>query len=293
MNRSDNDPVSAPEPSPRVRADRRVRTVAFGISAALHLVVILLYAADAGSWLLRAGRVSIDAGAESSADGTRIVNLVEVEEPEPEVESPVEEPEPEEEEEEEEEGEESTVTEDVTSPSEGEVAGFDEDRSLDPIAAADVFRFRVNDPTFWTIARPDLLLLTPEQRQELEIQGRLEAWNDSVNAAIEAEAAAVDWTTTDGSGGRWGVSPGKLHLGKITLPLPFGFGPNPWQARQIAEQRARDEEIAFHAQNQAVRASWKERAEAIRRRKDRERAREREKAQPDSSRSGGGEGRGF
>jgi len=290
MNSPENDPVSAPERSTRARGDRKVRYVAFGVSAALHVVAVLLYSLNIGALLPRAGRVPASTAAgPTEPEGTQLVNLVEIETPDPEIEAPIEEPEPEEEEEEEE-----PPVLPVAVPGPGETeggVGQGADEGPDPISAADVFRYRVQDPTLFAVARPDLLLLTREERQELEIQGRLEAWNDSINAAIAAEAAMLDWTKTDGNGGRWGVSPGKLHLGKITLPLPFGFGPNPWQSERIAERQARDRDIAFHAQSQAVRASWKERAEAIRRRKDRERERARENAgDTTSSRRGGGGG---
>ena len=57
----------------------------------------------------------------------------------------------------------------------------------------------------------------------LRFLARLEVLNDSAAAAAEAAAEATDWTYTDEEGRRWGISPGKLHLGDLTLPLP-SFG---------------------------------------------------------------------
>ena len=78
----------------------------------------------------------------------------------------------------------------------------------------------------------------------------------------------MDWTYTDEEGTRWGVSPGKIHLGDITIPMPFGFGAPP----MVREQNASDiwawDDIERGAARKGVRDYWKERAEVIRRRKD-------------------------
>ena len=120
----------------------------------------------------------------------------------------------------------------------------------------------------------------------LTLAGRLEEWADSVAAALAVENALTDWTTTDANGGRWGVSPGKIHLGDITLPMPFYFGGNSWQREQAARRAWEDQDILNGAASAAARASWRERAEAIRRRKDRER-RDVE-VQPDTTRGSSG-----
>ena len=77
------------------------------------------------------------------------------------------------------------------------------------------------------------------------------------------------------------MSPGKLHLGDLTLPLPFAFG-TPVGKRDEANRRVWEwEEIQRGAAAAAARESWKERAQAIRERRDRERA----AARPDTSRT--------
>lgn len=120
----------------------------------------------------------------------------------------------------------------------------------------------------WAPLPPELTELTLGQREELMLAGRLGAWYDSVAAAAAAEAAWTDWTFTDAGGGRWGVADGQLHLGDLTIPLPFTFEPPPgqrdylWQWNEIARQGAQA----------AVQETVRERLEAIRARRDRERA---------------------
>ncbi len=109
--------------------------------------------------------------------------------------------------------------------------------------------------------------------------GLLEAWNDSVRVAEAEQRALTDWTYTDDEGGRWGVADGKLYLGDLAIPFPFAFGSNP---QQLQEGRARDwvwAEIQRGMITGELRDSWKERAQAIRARRDRERA----LARPDTS----------
>ncbi|MBI4541030.1 MAG: hypothetical protein HY704_16130 [Gemmatimonadetes bacterium] len=143
--------------------------------------------------------------------------------------------------------------------------------------AAERLRPRLGDPRLWRPPDEALTRLTPEERMRIRLYVTLEAINDSLAAEADAVARATDWTITDKDGNRWGVSPGQIHLGKITLPLPVGFVAPPGK-RQEAEARMRDasdlERGAAAAQAQEV---WKERAKAIRERKDRERA-EREQA---------------
>jgi hypothetical protein len=137
--------------------------------------------------------------------------------------------------------------------------------------AADVLRVRSSDTRLWREALPEAFELTEAQRMQLELTGKIEEWNDSVAQALAAEIALTDWTTTDSQGRRWGVSPGQLHLGDITLPLPFYFGGNSWQRDQATRRAWEDQDILRGTNDQAVRSSWSDRAEAIRRRRDRDR----------------------
>jgi hypothetical protein len=124
------------------------------------------------------------------------------------------------------------------------------------------------DRRLWAPLPPELTDLTLGQREELMIAGRIGAWYDSVAAAAAAQGAWTDWTFTDAGGGRWGVADGQLHLGDLTIPLPFTFEPPPgqrdylWQWNEIARQGAQA----------AVQETIRERLEAIRARRDRERA---------------------
>jgi len=146
--------------------------------------------------------------------------------------------------------------------------------------AAERMRPRLQDARLWAPLDPAINALTEEQRIELELAGRIVEWNDSMAAAAEAARRGTDWTHTDAQGRRWGVSEGQLHLGGVTLPLPFAFG-TPVGQRDAAKERAWEwEELTRGAATGEVRGSWKDRARAIRERRDRERA----QAKPDTSR---------
>jgi hypothetical protein len=148
-------------------------------------------------------------------------------------------------------------------------------------SAAERLRPRLEDPRLWSALDRALADLTLEQRLNLELQGRIAEWQDSLALAEEALRRGTDWTTTDGQGRRWGVSEGQLHLGDVTLPLPFAFG-TPVGKRDEVNRRAWEwEEITRGAAGGEVRDSWKDRAQAIRERRDRERAQPR----PDTVRS--------
>jgi len=114
----------------------------------------------------------------------------------------------------------------------------------------------------------------------LLIASALARWNDSAATSLAAEAAAMDWTFTDDDGKRWGVSPGKIHLGDITLPLPFGFGTVVGKREEVNDRLWQWDEIYRQGVRAEVNESWRDRAEAIRRRRDRERT----AVQPDTSR---------
>lgn len=118
----------------------------------------------------------------------------------------------------------------------------------------------------------------PEALARARFLARIDAYNDSSAAASAAAAAALDWTVEDGSGGKWGVSPGKLHLGGLTLPLPVGFAPPPGRREELAERNRRFGEISGQRARETGRATFEERAKAIR---------AREQAKRDSTRAGG------
>jgi hypothetical protein len=138
--------------------------------------------------------------------------------------------------------------------------------------AAERLRPRLGDGRLWAPLGAAARELTVEQRLELELTGRIADWNDSMAALAEAERAATDWTYTDGDGKRWGVADGKLYLGDFALPVPFGFAAPLGKRDEVARRAWEWEEIQRGSAAGAVRDSWRDRAAAIRARRDRERA---------------------
>ncbi|MDT8341074.1 MAG: hypothetical protein RQ751_06135, partial [Longimicrobiales bacterium] len=163
-----------------------------------------------------------------------------------------------------------------------------EDAAPAGVAAAERLRVRIGDERLWApLTSEELAEVTIRQFLESDLAWRLGLWQDSMALAGEREARATDWTYTDEDGNRWGVSPGKLHLGSITLPLPFNFGINPGRYEDAQERAYLDAEIRRGTVGAEVRATWKERAEAIRKRRNAEReeaAREAARAGPRRSR---------
>jgi hypothetical protein len=254
---SDRSPGSVSREYDRVH--RRALTVGIGTSVALHIVVIVLYSVFITQWGAPETVLGVDSRSRSSSD-MRVVQLVEIELPDLSAEPPEELPEP-------------TTEIRVELPDAG-LSGPDPVELGEPPGgrrAAEVLRVRSSDTRLWREALPEAFELTEAQRMQLELTGKIEEWNDSVAQALAAEVALTDWTTTDSQGRRWGVSPGQLHLGDITLPLPFYFGGNSWQREQAARRAWEDQDILRGTNDQAVRSSWSDRAEAIRRRRDRDR----------------------
>ena len=150
-------------------------------------------------------------------------------------------------------------------------------------SAAERLRAGPVSPRLWRALDPAPIEPTPEEALELRLLAAIEAMNDSALAAAERERAALDWTHTDEDGGKWGVTPGRLHLGDITIPLPFGFGPPPDYNGQRAEAAFRFSDIDRAAGSLAARQSWKERAEVMKqRREERRRAELAERAEAEA-----------
>lgn len=145
---------------------------------------------------------------------------------------------------------------------------------------AERFHPRLQDRRIWAPLDRAINDLTAEQLMELGLQGSIAEWQDSMAVAAEAERALTDWTRTDAQGRKWGVSEGQLHLGDVTLPLPFAFGTPVGRRDEIRQRQWQWDEIQRGAASGEVRDSWKDRARAIRERRDRERAQN----PPDTSR---------
>ena len=240
------------------RAHRRALAVGIGASAALHVVAILLYSVVMTRWGPKETVLAVQSLSRFTSD-MRVVRVIEIELPDLTAESPEELPEP---------------TAEAPPFSDALPSGADDVDLDEPPRgrrAADVLRVRSSDARLWREAMPELFELTEAERMQLELAGRLEEWTDSVAEVIAAELALTDWTTTDDQGRRWGISPGKLHLGDVTLPLPFYFSGNSIQREQAGRRAWEDQDILNGANVQALRSSWRARAEAIRRRRDRDR----------------------
>ena len=104
------------------------------------------------------------------------------------------------------------------------------------------------------------------------------AYNDSVSDDAAARERATDWTVTDEAGGRWGVSPGKVHLGGITLPMPVNLSPPPGRREEVAARTRGWSETQAQAARAAADDNFQDRVKAIR---------ERRQAQRDSARTDG------
>lgn len=246
---------------------RRRWATALAISTGVHLVALFLYAVATRTFLIPSVGLVSPTTATSTLDGTRLIPLREVRDPEEttpdEVAPPLVPVEPE------------TSPE----PAEGVQVGEAEEAQLGPDEEAqrvtNAERLRppeVGDPRIWRFVDPDLGELTDAERYQISLWWKLALWYDSLGAAEESQRRALDWTYTDEEGGKWGVSPGVIHLGTLTLPLPDFFAVPSTQRERVDRLVQEWEQIERQARTQAVWQSWREAAREIRERRDRERA---------------------
>lgn len=96
-------------------------------------------------------------------------------------------------------------------------------------------------------------------------------WLDSLQLSEEQRRRALDWTFGEGNE-RWGISPEGLHLGDMTIPIPFGsFFQQGGPLGRQAEQALRDlREIQAQEVRHEVEDVLEERREAMRRRSEEE-----------------------
>lgn len=156
-------------------------------------------------------------------------------------------------------------------PSEAPVAGGTR-RTVDPVG--DRLRPRLGHAEVWI--EPDAALppLSEDEIMRRRLAEQLTVYNDSMRLETEREARALDWTIKDGSGNRWGISPGKIHLGSITLPAPGGGGTfNTPPARGGADDAriVNWQELHAQAQRQIVSEIFNDRVKAVRARREAER----------------------
>lgn len=137
-------------------------------------------------------------------------------------------------------------------------------------SAAELLRPGAWDPELF--GPLDIPELSEEERYRLQLAGRLEHWQDSVRQEMERQRRALDWTHTDAEGNRWGVSPGQIHLGKVTLPLPFNFGTPPGRRDEIERRAWETQEIMRGSVQGQILETQRDRAREIRARREAERA---------------------
>ncbi len=101
----------------------------------------------------------------------------------------------------------------------------------------------------------------------LQLLAEIEATADSAATEERAARRLKDWTYTDSEGRKWGVSPGKLHLGDLTLPFPLLLRE---QGRELGPGLGMGADPGGCGQGRLLR-SWKERDKAIRERMNAER----------------------
>lgn len=137
----------------------------------------------------------------------------------------------------------------------------------DSLSASDRLAPRIVDPRLW---QP--MILIPREPTLADVEARIaaavELLSDSALAEADAVMRARDWTVQDGKGGKWGVSPGKLHLGNVTLPLPIWFPVDPEALAAEAQWYELDQQL----ERTRILESFEERVRAIRDRRERERA---------------------
>ncbi|MDH3734424.1 MAG: hypothetical protein OEU54_12870 [Gemmatimonadota bacterium] len=106
-------------------------------------------------------------------------------------------------------------------------------------------------------------------RADSAVRAILRDWLDSLRLDDEARRRAMDWTF-EKDGKRWGISPEGLHLGDITIPIPFGFAPSGPHRREF-EQAIRDlTEIQLQDLRSDIEAVADERRRAMRERSEEE-----------------------
>ncbi len=138
-------------------------------------------------------------------------------------------------------------------------------------SARDALRPGYRDPRLYVPPRPlRNLEQTDHERYMEHLQARIDAVNDSMAVSARRDARTSDWTVTDDSGDRWGVSPDGLHLGGLTIPrelLPFPGATGDNQSLQAERDRERQrEEIRRQEETREIDRTRNERVDAIRER---------------------------
>jgi hypothetical protein len=167
----------------------------------------------------------------------------------------------------------------ITPPSGAETADADDVAAapdpVDPTSVRDRLRYRLNAPQVWRPPSAEIAVDEPSPQAIVaqRIASQLGEFNDSVAAEAAAAARALDWTTTDADGNRWGVSPGAIHLGGITIPIGnTAFAVAAGRREEFAGRVRSWNEIQDQAVREEARGEFKDRVKAIEARMNRERA---------------------
>jgi len=232
-----------------------------GASVLVHLVALLLYPSFMTS-ISETGR-SLGAYLPPALRGTELVNIVELPaELDPEAVPPEEVLEP----------DVPVIPLEVSDPG---VEGFpvleEPPEAYTGPTIAELLRPRAGDPRIWAPIDRELTQLSEEEVLRLLLAIEIEAMADSAATMEELARRATDWTYTDSEGKRWGVSPGKIHLGDLTLPMPFGFSAPPGSIEEMNGRIWEWDVINRGASSAAARQAWKDADEAIRRRREAQR----------------------
>jgi hypothetical protein len=151
-----------------------------------------------------------------------------------------------------------------------------ERREIEPVG--DRLRPRLGHRDVWTPPESSLEEIEADAVMRRRVAEQLAAFNDSMRIEAEREARATDWTVRDGSGRRWGVSPGRIHLGDVTIPAPAVLTPA-GRRDEVRSRIVQWNELQQQAERELVREMFDDRVRAMR---------ERRQAERDSARSAGG-----
>ncbi len=140
------------------------------------------------------------------------------------------------------------------------------------LSLAERLQPQMTDPRLWAPVDPHHTELTDQERADLLLRGMIQSWNDSVAVAAALSEGARDWSYTDDDGRRWGLSPGRIHLGDFSIPLPFSFTVPPGRWMEARERAWILDDLNRGAASAEMRETWADRARVIRERMESERS---------------------
>lgn len=147
---------------------------------------------------------------------------------------------------------------------------------------------RMGDERLWVDFRSPIAVQRSERydRAVDALREIIREWLDSLQLTDEQRRRAMDWTLGTGDK-RWGISSEGLHLGEITIPIPFGHFLQQGGPRGREAERALRELKEIQAQDlrQEVEETLRRRREEMRRRSQEEA--ERRRRGDTTARSGG------